>query len=125
MTLPGSLVIVSNLSPVASMIRLSHSIEMQALSLTACGGDDGHRFGLPAPVDAASEINDRLSGAKVEAVELRSGLLDLELRFNTGHVFQVIPTSAGYEAWEACCGNKTFIAVGGGELAVFSEDNHG
>jgi hypothetical protein len=81
--------------------------------------DDGHQFGLPAPVDAAAEVNSCLVGASVESVELRQGVLDLELRFSTGHVFQVIPTSAGYEAWDLSDGNKQYIAVGGGELAIF------
>jgi hypothetical protein len=81
--------------------------------------DDGQQFGLPAPVDAAAEVNFRLAGAAVEAVELRQGLLDLELRFSTGHLLQIIPDSSGYEAWNVCCGNRQFIAVGGGELATF------
>src|SRR5271157_1076284 len=57
--------------------------------------DHGHQFGLPTPVDAATEVNRRLAGAAVEAVELRKGILDLELRFSTGHVFQIIPDSSG------------------------------
>jgi len=84
--------------------------------------DDGQQFGLPAHVDATSEINGRLVGAAVEAVELRKGLLDLELRFSTGHLLQVIPDSSGYEAWQVSSGNRQFIAVGGGELAIFDGD---
>lgn len=84
--------------------------------------DDGHQFGLPAPVDAAAEVNARLAGAAVEAVELRAGLLDLELRFDTGHWLQIIPDSSGYEAWHLGIGNRVFIAVGGGELAIFGPD---
>jgi hypothetical protein len=81
--------------------------------------DDGQKFGLPEPLEAAAEANRRLTGATVEAIELRSGLLDLELRFSTGHSLQILPDSSGYEAWHVCCGNRQFIAVGGGELAVF------
>jgi hypothetical protein len=84
--------------------------------------DDGHRFGLPAPVEAAAEVNRRIAGAAVEGVELRQGLLDLELRFSTGHALQVIPDSSGYEAWQVSSGNRQFIAVGGGELAIFGSD---
>ncbi|MBX7106348.1 MAG: hypothetical protein K1X57_19880 [Gemmataceae bacterium] len=84
--------------------------------------DEGQQFGLPAPVDAAAEVNGRLAGAAVEAVVLRQGLLDLELRFSTGHLLQIIPDSSGYEAWNVCSGNSQFIAVGGGELAVFGSD---
>jgi hypothetical protein len=80
--------------------------------------DDGQQFGLPAPVDAAAEVNGRLAGTVVEGVELRQGLLDLELRFSTRHALQIIPDSSGYEAWSVCKGNRQFIAVGGGELAI-------
>ena len=84
------------------------------------GQDDGQQFGLPAPVDAAGEVSRRLGRASVEAVELRKGTLDLDLRFNTGHVLQVIPDSSGYESWTLSNESSQFIAVGGGELAVFS-----
>jgi Family of unknown function (DUF6188) len=84
--------------------------------------DDGHRFGLPAPVDAALEVNLRLTGASVAAVELRESILDMELRFSTGHVFQVLPDSSGYEAWQLCSRNSQFIAVGGGTLTIFGHD---
>jgi len=81
--------------------------------------DDGQQFGLPAPVDAAAEVNERIVGSTITEVDLRQGLLDLELRFSTGHALQFIPNSSGYEAWNASTGNTQFIAVGGGELAVF------
>src|SRR5271166_2325021 len=70
--------------------------------------DNGQQFGLPAPVDAATEVNRRLAGGVVEAVELRPGLLDLELRFSTGYALQILPDSSGYEAWNVCSGNKQF-----------------
>ena len=81
--------------------------------------DEGQQFGLPAPVDAAAEVNRRLANARVEAVVLREHTLDLELRFDTGHALQIIPDSSGYESWIAHDGGKQFIAVGGGELAIF------
>jgi hypothetical protein len=81
--------------------------------------DDGQQFGLRAPVDSAAEVNGRLVGSAVEAVELREGVLDLELRFSTGHTLQIVPVSSGFEAWQASSGNRQFLAVGGGELAIF------
>ncbi len=84
--------------------------------------DEGQRFGLPAPVDAAAEVNRRLLDASVKVAKLRPGILDLELQFSTGHVLQIIPDSSGYEAWNLSSGNKQFIAVGGGELVVFDGD---
>lgn len=93
---------------------------MEAGRIRVTSEDDGQHFGLPSPVDATSELNRRLAGAAVEAVELRAGLLDLELRFSTGHLLQLIPDSSGYEAWQASSRNRQFIAVGGGDLAIFS-----
>lgn len=80
--------------------------------------DDGQIFGLPAPVAAVDEASRRLVGASVESVHLRQGTLDLELRFDSRHVLQVLPTSAGYEAWNVGGNGKLFIATGGGQLAI-------
>jgi hypothetical protein len=81
--------------------------------------DDGHQFGLPAPVDAADEVSRRVGSAIVETIALRKDLLDLELQFSTGHLLQIIPDSSGYEAWQAVGGGNLYIAVGGGQLAIF------
>jgi len=99
---------------VACLWRL---VESDRIRMTSA--DDGQKFGLSEPVEAAAEVNRRLTGAAVESIELRSGLLDLELRFSTGHLLQILPDSSGHEAWNACCGNRQFIAGGGGDLAVF------
>ena len=81
--------------------------------------DEGQQFGLPAPVDAAGEVNCQLSGALVASTVVRPGLLDIELGFSTGHIFQVIPDSSGYEAWNLVNGSgQRRIAVGGGDLAI-------
>ena len=56
---------------------------------------------------------------------LREGTLDLELHFNTGHIFQVIPDSSGYEAWNVSSGSTQFIAVGGGGLTTFGREENG
>jgi hypothetical protein len=82
--------------------------------------DDGQKFGLPAPVVGAEEAARRLVGGSVESVDLRAGTLDLDLRFDTGYVLQVLPDSSGYEAWQVTDRGREFIAVGGGELAIFS-----
>lgn len=87
--------------------------------------DEGQQFGLPAPVDAAAELNRRVANAAVEGVVLLANTLDLELRFDTGHVLQFIPDSAGYEAWIANDREQQFIAVGGGELAIFGGQAEG
>lgn len=83
--------------------------------------DDGHKFGLPMPVDAVAYVNSRIAKAVVVAVELRDGTLDLRIEFSTGHVLELIPDSSGYEAWDLSRENLRFIAFGGGELAIFGD----
>jgi hypothetical protein len=81
--------------------------------------DDGHQFGLPAPVNAAEEANRRLEGALVESVELCDGTLDLDICFGGGYALQVIPWSLGYESWHLIRQHTTIVAFGGGSLGVF------
>jgi len=86
--------------------------------------DDGQQFGLPAPVDAVAEINRHLALSAIVAVELQEGLLDLELRFSSGHILQIIPDSSGYESWELSTSARQFIAIGGGDLAICGDQEN-
>jgi hypothetical protein len=81
--------------------------------------DHGRPFGLPAPIDAAAEVNRRIAGQLVRHAELRAGILDLELHLERGWILQVIPNSSGYEAWTVRCPIGQFIAAGGGEWAIW------
>jgi hypothetical protein len=83
--------------------------------------DNGHKFGLPAPVDLVREVNGRLAGVSAIAVVLQEGTLDLDIQFETGHRLQFISDSSGYESWTANNATREFIAVGGGSLAVFDK----
>jgi hypothetical protein len=98
---------------------------IEAGRIRVTSSDDGHQFGLPAPMDAAAEVYGRIALATVEAVGLREGTLDLELRFNSGHIVQIIPDSSGYEAWNLSNGSSQFIAVGGGKLATIHSNQAG
>ncbi|HEV3138721.1 MAG TPA: DUF6188 family protein, partial [Pirellulales bacterium] len=69
------------------------------------------------------EVNQRLAGTLCTSVALRERTLDLEIRFDTGHLLQAIPNSAGYEAWAVYEPARQFIAVGGGELTIFGPKN--
>ncbi len=94
-------------------------VEGNRIRLT--NSDDGQQFGLPAPVDAAETINSRLENATIVAVTLREGTLDLQLIFDTGFTLEVIPDSSGYEAWNVLASDEQCIAVGGGDLVIFTE----
>jgi hypothetical protein len=62
--------------------------------------DHGHEFGLPLPVDCREELRRQIIGAAVEDVKVRPGTIDITLGFSSGRTLEVIPTSAGYEAWQ-------------------------
>jgi hypothetical protein len=83
--------------------------------------DDGHQFGLPAPLDAVRVVNEGIAGANASSVILRSGTLDLEIGFENGYTLQFIPDSCGYESWAAQDAARQFIAAGGGKLWVIDE----
>ena len=82
--------------------------------------DHGHQFGLNSPIDAAAEVNQLLAEDTVRAISLDKSTLDLDFHFQSGYLFQIIPNSAGYEAWNLTGPCKQIIAIGGGELAIFS-----
>ena len=82
--------------------------------------DDGHQFGLPAPVDAERLLNELLAGSQVRNVDLRNGTLDLRLTFDNDRNVEIIPDSSGYEAWTLQRLEQQYIAVGGGTLSVWN-----
>ena len=92
-------------------------IEEGRIRLTS--SDDGHQFGLPAPVDAERLLNEMLAGSRVLAVNLQDGTLDLQLKFDNGRSVEIIPDSSGYEAWTLQRLEQQYIAVGGGTLSVW------
>lgn len=94
-------------------------VEGNRICLTSL--DDGQQFGLPTPVDATKLISSRLTNAEIEAVVLREGTLDLQLKFSNGQCLEIIPDSSGYEAWKLLGADRQFVAIGGGDLAVFQD----
>jgi len=81
--------------------------------------DDGQKFGLPAPVNAAQVATGLLAGCQIRAVSVRSRALDLVIEFDAVHTLEVFPVSSGYEAWQIDRPSKHYsiIALGGGELS--------
>jgi hypothetical protein len=81
--------------------------------------DDGQQFGLPKPIDSATEATNLIGGRLVRSISVRPGVLDLLVEFDGGHALEVLPVSSGYEAWQVHrpADRSSVIAVGGGELA--------
>lgn len=85
--------------------------------------DDGQPFGLPEPVDAETNANTLLGGAKVTSATVDRLTADLCLRFSNDFRLDVLNNSSGYEGWQGgfAHGGKitSIIAMGGGSLAFF------
>lgn len=73
--------------------------------------DDGHQFGLPAPVDAAAKANGLLSERAVRAIEMDFRTGDLRFQFDGSLVLDIITSSSGYESWQMWRAGE-FFAVG-------------
>ncbi len=83
------------------------------------GSDDGHKFGLPAPVDGVARTTERLGGKSIQKVSIREDSGDLTIFFSDRTELEVLNMSAGYEGWEINAEGLMVIALGGGSLAVY------
>jgi hypothetical protein len=73
--------------------------------------DDGHRFGLPEPVNAVSRFNELVRGATIQDLTIDQRTGDLSLRLGDTLELQVLVTSIGYECWRAYEGDD-FLGAG-------------
>lgn len=73
--------------------------------------DDGHQFGLPAPVDAEKRANEILERATVLQLENCASTGDVTIRLSKDLTIDVLTNSSGYESWQAYNGNE-LAAVG-------------
>ena len=85
--------------------------------------EDHHQtFGLPHPIDVASRLSELLAQEIVAQFILRGDTLDLSFIFSNGHKLEILPTSAGYEAWQIVSPKREhIIAQGGGQLCTYAE----
>lgn len=82
--------------------------------------DDGHRFGLSAPVDAETSAKALLGSNPVLRAEIDPITADLTLTLDNATRLQVLSNSAGYEAWTGWLkSGAQVIALGGGDLAAY------
>jgi hypothetical protein len=79
--------------------------------------DDGQRFGLPAPINAADKCAKYLLGTTIQAIHLRDATADVSIDFAGDLGLEIIPTSSGYESWQLRDPfGSTFYAQGGGQI---------
>jgi hypothetical protein len=81
--------------------------------------DDGQRFGLSEPVDAASAVLSVILGRTVEAAMIDASSGDLTIAFNGGARLQLFQMSSGYESWRLSASGSEIVCTGGGEIAHF------
>lgn len=91
-------------------------------SIALTSEDDGQRFGLPEPIDAALRASELLIGATIRAVELHSMTLDILIAFEGDLRLEIIPTSSRYESWQLRDPfGSTFYAQGGGQICQWTQ----
>jgi hypothetical protein len=81
--------------------------------------DHGQQFGLPAPVDAANVVREKVGDSSVDRVDLDDRTGDLAISFENGVTIQFLTLSGGYEGWRLGYHGQLIICTGGGELAIF------
>ncbi|WP_395614300.1 DUF6188 family protein [Allosphingosinicella sp.] len=89
--------------------------DAEAIKVTS--SDDGHKFGLPASVDAQARATALLTGCTVTGVDLNSVTADLEITFSNGVVLDVLTDSMGNESWVAYLKGDTW-AVGANGIGL-------
>ena len=80
--------------------------------------DQGHRFGLPEPLDIVKEITKQLVGKTLTELRIKN-TGDLELHISDEIVLEFYISSSGYETYEFLIHNKRYIGLGSGEIKVF------
>jgi hypothetical protein len=81
--------------------------------------DHKHKFGLPKPYDAETEIRKKITGKEIKKVELDKETGDLFLFFEEVRI-EVICSSVGYEAYQLYGPGKR-IRIGRGGTNQLSE----
>ncbi|RYY28264.1 MAG: hypothetical protein EOP62_03430 [Sphingomonadales bacterium] len=76
--------------------------------------DDGHKFGLPAPIDAEERANAIVGSGTCISFEFDALTSDLKFEFSNDVTLDVLSNSSGYESWQAWSGSET-VAIGAGD----------
>ena len=84
--------------------------------------DHAQNFGLPGPMDSATEARRIVREQRVVGFVIREETLDLLFTFSQGKRLEILPTSSGYEAWNLSARGRRFVAMGGGRLDSYATE---
>ena len=88
----------------------------------SCSTEDHRReYGLPAPIDAATEATELLSSADVVRAQLREGTFIL-VEFSGDLRLEIIPMSRCYESWQLTDPFGTEFFAMCGEISMLRPD---
>jgi len=92
-----------------------------AKGIVVTSEDDGHPFGLLAPVNAVDRVTNTVGHNPINRFELREGTGDLVLHFAGDASIEFLNLSCGYEGWRTVHGQQEVICMGGGRLATVTQ----
>jgi hypothetical protein len=85
--------------------------------------DDGHKFGLPAPVDGEEKANSLISSRSITSLSIDEQTADLVIHFDGAVRLDTFSNSFGYEGWHIYLplenGAMSVVALGGGDVAIY------
>jgi hypothetical protein len=87
--------------------------------------DHGQIFGLKEPVDAGARLLAATKAKKVLEFRIADRTSDLTLRFEEEVWLEFLNLSCGYESWRAQHGSEEVICMGGGQIAIQTNEKKG
>jgi hypothetical protein len=102
-----------------SVVTESHWRLLSADRIVVTSQDHGHKFGLPAPVDAAPAALAGVSKKLVVDASITPPTADLIVDFGDHVHLQFLQMSSGYESWRLYVRGSETICMGGGTIEHF------
>ena len=82
--------------------------------------DNGHKFGLPEPVELVERITRELTGGSLLEIKVKQNTGDLLLTLTDNIQIEVFISSMGYETYNFTFADKNYIGLGAGEITIMS-----
>jgi hypothetical protein len=83
--------------------------------------DHGHQFGLPNALNLVDELTFLLKGEILSEMRIYDHTGDLTLILTSNYKIEMFIASANYETYQFSVQGKTYIGLGSGEIASFTD----